>query len=491
MSGERKTEFDDMQGLVRFGHGHLSDTAFVLLQIQDSKAARTWIRSAPINSAKKQDQRPEQVMQLALTAKGLRELGLDTDTLSGFSEEFVAGMSGDENRSRRLGDVGDNAPANWQWGAAAVAEPHLLLMLYARKEALESWWDSLQSDEFRLAFELMQFLPASMNSNREHFGFIDGISQPDIDWSDQHKTGFHERDSYSNKLAAGEVVLGYRNEYGLYSDRPLLDPNQYPDADGLPEAEDSSGMRDLGRNGSYLVMRQLSQDAPAFWQFLDQVSDGNALQRERLAAAMVGRERSDGKPLVPSSGLNGFEFDEDPLGKSCPLGAHVRRANPRAGDFPSGVSGLLSRLIRTLGFGRRHPHEDLIASSRFHRILRRGRVYGESLSVEDALTSSPGQFDRGLHFVSLGANISRQFEFVQNAWIDSTHFAGLQGEADPLMGNRNKRQGGSSADQFSYREGNAPACRIEGLPQFVKLLGGAYFFMPGLRALQYLARDSE
>lgn len=481
-------EFEDIQGLVRFGHGHLPESAFEMLLVRDPGAARDWLREAPVTSAEKLDAPPARVMQVALTAAGLRSLELDPDIIDGFSEEFVGGMAGDANRSRRLGDIGVNEPARWQWGGPD-AEPHVLLMLYAGSGALADWQQQLHDDAFSRAFEVIAELPATFTSNREHFGFIDGISQPEIDWPDTVKTGVHERDSYSNVLARGEIVLGYRNEYGLYTDRPLLDPQSCPAAQLLPPAEDTPALRDLGRNGSYLVMRQLSQDVAGFWQFLDSAVEGDSLERERLAAAMVGRERSDGKPLVPSSGLNRFTYDDDPTGKGCPLGAHVRRANPRTGDFPPGVDGFLSRMIRILGFKRRHPHEDLVASSRFHRVLRRGRVYGDELPPEEALAAAPGEGERGLHFVCLGGNISRQFEFVQNAWINSASFAGMRGEADPLLGNREPVAGGIATDRFYQPQSDAPAHCTSGLPRFVQLLGGAYFFLPGLRALRFISGE--
>ena len=101
----------------------------------------------------------------------------------------------------------------------------------------------------------------------EPFGFTDGVSQPRIDWYGEREPGTTADLDYGNLLIAGEFLLGYRNEYGLYTDRPLLDPEQ-PGATALPIAEDNPTRRDLGRNGTYLVMRELAQDVRGFWRFI-------------------------------------------------------------------------------------------------------------------------------------------------------------------------------------------------------------------------------
>ncbi len=252
-------------------------------------------------------------------------------------------------------------------------------------------------------------------------------------------------------------------------------------------------------------MRQLHQDVPGFWRFINQKAGGAAKERERLAAAMVGRRYQDGTPLTTNgnrptreideqssnAALNQFDYDNDPHGHQCPIGAHIRRSNPRTGDFPPGVNGPVSRLIRTLGFGRRYPGDDLIASTRFHRILRRGREYGPYLSPEEAIKPDALETERGLHFICLVANISRQFEFVQNAWSMGTKFGGVQNETDPLLGNRQPLINGESTDHFTEPDTHGPARSTHELPQFITVRGGGYFFMPGIRALQYIATPPQ
>ena len=148
----------------------------------------------------------------------------------------------------------------------------------------------------------------------------------------------------------------------------------------------------------------------------------------------------------------------------------------------------LARLITLLGFGPRGFRDDLMSSVRFHRILRRGREFGPGLSPEDALAPAPpNEPERGLHFICLNANISRQFEFLQNAWIMSTKFSGLSGESDPLVGNRERVEGCPATDEFVMPQDGGPCRRVSGIPQFVTVRGGEYFFLPGLRALRYFA----
>jgi deferrochelatase/peroxidase EfeB len=205
---------------------------------------------------------------------------------------------------------------------------------------------------------------------------------------------------------------------------------------------------------------------------------------------MVGRSL-DGEPLVPAAdGSNAFDYDQDPHGVRCPIGAHVRRANPRTGDYPPGTRGVLLRVIRFFGFDAKAREFDLIASTRFHRLLRRGRGYGPQLSLDQALADPPPAVETGLHFICLAANIGRQFEFVQNAWIMGTRFAGLHGETDPLLGHRMPEPEGEPVDCFSIPRPDGPDRRLCGLPRFVHVRGGAYFFLPGIHALRYLAGQS-
>lgn len=484
-------ELADIQGLVRFGYKRHTQACFLLLRIKNLDAARAWLAAAPVTSAASADAPPATALQLALSSDGLRALGVAGDIVEGFSSEFVSGMGGDASRARRLGDVGASAPGQWQWGTGART-PHVLVLLYALPGQLDAWQRLIEA-QCAAGFELLARLPCSDMRDHEPFGFRDGISQPQPDWKRERPARDAEQPAYSNLACLGEFLLGYPNEYGGYTDRPLLDPQR--DAKALlPRAEDAPGQADLGRNGSYLVLRQLQQDVPGFWQWVDQQAGGDPAQREKLAVAMVGRTLP-GVPLASMGGagqdLNAFTYDEDPRGAHCPLGAHVRRANPRTADLPPGEPGIISWLKRTLGFDAQALDQDLVAATRFHRLLRRGRAYGAAVPLAQALTVSPGGADTGLHFICLGASVARQFEFVQSAWLSATHFNGLQNESDPLLGTRLAASDGTSTDGFSIPQADGPDQRLQGLPRFVTVLGGAYFFLPGIRALRYLASSGH
>lgn len=507
-------DFADIQGLVRFGHSRLKAACFFRGRIGDPAAARAWLAdatapdwdrgrgvAAKITNAVK-GPLPKTALQVAFTFAGLKELGLDPAVLERFPLDFRCGIAGEEARSRRLGDVGTNDPKSWEWGGPGNV-PHVLVLLYAiTPDRLESFKAEVRRAPWDTAFVGMKCLSTSDMKDHEPFGFMDGVSQPVIDWDREKPARLQDTVEYTNISALGEFLLGYPNEYARYTDRPLVDPEKDPGRI-LPLAEDKPGVRDLGRNGTYLVLRDLQQDVAGFWQFLDRAAQHDARARRRLAHLMVGRMMS-GDPIVPLSpdpiaGVgpdlkdvwqNQFTFAQDPDGTTCPFGAHIRRANPRNADFPAGTKGLLSKLLRALGLGGKHSHYDLVASTRFHRILRRGREYGTLLEPDDAVKEDANRDDRGLHFICLNANITRQFEFLQTSWISNPKFDGLEA-GDPLLGNRKPLWAGKDTDSFAIPEESGLPRRIECLAQFVRVRGGAYFFLPGISALRYLAANGR
>lgn len=456
-------ELDEIQGLVARGFGNLKAARFVLLGIDDKRLARARLRELA-GSVTSAAHRPDRLaINLAFTASGLRALGLAEDAIAEFSFEFRDGMVS-EHRTRILDDVGQSAPPTWSWGGPNSRSVDLLVMLYAVDD--ETIAEALQVvDGERSGISVIAELDTSTLTDREHFGFHDGISQPVIE-------GTGRPGSPENTIKAGEFVLGYENEYGRYTDRPSVARSSDPSGI-LPELPANGDRSDLGRNGSYLVFRQLAQDVSGFWGFVDrQTADTDeALSREALAAKMVGRWPS-GAPLVraperddPALGdANDFAYHhEDPHGFKCPKGSHVRRTHPRDSLDPDPGTA------KSIEVAKRH------------RIARRGRQYGSMLAPDDAVTSMNDTDERGLHFICLNANLARQFEFIQHTWMNNPKFDGLYEDTDPVVTSRTEGHGIFTMPAEPVRR------RVKGLPSFVTVRGGAYFFLPGISAVRYLA----
>ena len=127
-------EYEDLQGLFRFGYGKLTDTCFMLLQIVDVEIARQWLAVVDINSAVTASPPPDTALQIAFSVQGLRAMGVRESVIAGFSDEFIVGMVADESRSRRLGDIGNNAPDRWDWGGGdAAGTPSVAVALCQRR----------------------------------------------------------------------------------------------------------------------------------------------------------------------------------------------------------------------------------------------------------------------------------------------------------------------------------------------------------------------
>jgi len=447
MVNNRRPEWHDMQGLIISAFPQLDAAEYVPLQIDDPEMARQWFgRMADlVTTAFEHPQfavhpftgtfgpTVKLNVNVAITYSGLAKLwNLSKDDRDSFAYPFVEGIAGNPHRSRILGDVGKSEPNSWRWGGARNPVD-VLLMVFAEDDSSRDHAVQVALTSSGLSPILNERLIAlslKAANQREHFGFVDGKSQPIL-------TGTADAERFSESMHVtelGEFVLGYPN-----TDQQVIVP--------------AGQQFDFLKNGSYLVLRQLAQDVPLFWRFVHE--NAGAANAEMLASKIVGRW-PDGRPLLPGGHADNNEFDYagDPHGFGCPVGSHIRRSNPR---------GSLSE----------EPfHREKVNG---HRVLRRGRSYGPKWSGDPDDTRP-----RGLVFLVLNADIERQFEFISQNWTNGASFSGLSGETDPLVGAR------SGDARFTIP--SVPARRaVKGLKDFVTVQGGEYFFLPGIQALKRLA----
>jgi len=433
-------EFDDIQHILLTRAPALNGR-YEFLSFKSPAAGRAWVAAigekvlsaAAMRASVDSDKR---WVTVAFTHSGLRALGVEEESLATFPEEFRQGMAA---RAEILGDTGANEPTKWVDQTASPAL-HAIVILFAR-DADER--GRCVSEHARLiaqctGVEVLSTLDLEATPPfgyaHDHFGYRDRLSQPVIEDSGDVPTP-----GSGEQLKAGEFILGYPDETGLLP--PLPQPQV------------------LSRNGSYMAYRRLEEHVGRFREFL-RTHGGTAEGQELLAAKLMGRWRS-GAPLTlapekddPELGAdlqrnNNFNYKhEDPQGYAVPLGSHMRRMNPR----------------------------DTAANMNRRRMIRRGATYGAHLP-EDA--PDDGQ-ERGIAAFVICASLIRQFEFAQNVWVNDKNFHELANERDPIIGT----QDGS----LEYKIPKRPLRKkITGLPAFTTVRGGAYFFLPGLKALRWLA----
>ena len=372
---------------------------------------------------------------LAFTWNGLRALGLDEASLATFPEEFRQGMAA---RAEILGATGHNHPDHWVGGLAG-SNLHAIAILFARDVAER---ERCKKEHDRYLAEIgeverlsgLDLEAAYPGEPREHFGYRDRVSHPIIEG-----TGEEPPPNAGPAIKAGEFFLGYVDETGVQP--------------GIPQPET------LSRNGSYLAYLRMEEHVGAFREFLRQQGKTRE-EQELMAAKLMGRWRS-GAPLVlapkqddPALGVDLKRTDDfnyatmDPYGYSCPVGSHIRRMNPR----------------------------DTVENMRMRKMIRRGGTYGPLLpegAPDDGV-------ERGIAAFIGCASLVRQFEFAMNVWVNDPDFKGLGNERDPLVGTQD--------GTFDMTIPKRPIKKmIKGLPAFTTIRGGAYFFLPGVRALRFLA----
>jgi Dyp-type peroxidase family len=339
-------------------------------------------------------------------------------------------------RAEIIGATGANDPSHW---VGRLADPalHAMVVLFAgdaaERERCREEHDRYRSRVGGATVLSALDLDAISSEPREHFGYLDRLSEVVIEGS-----GVSPNPGSGPAIKAGEFILGYPDETGA--------------TPALPEPEI------LSKNGSYVAYVRFEEHVGRFREFLRQ-HGATREEQELVAAKLMGRWRS-GAPLVlapdkddPALGAdrkrtNDFDYAKDPYGYACPIGTHIRRMNARDGG----------------------------EAERRHRMIRRGGTYGPPLpegAPDDGV-------ERGIAAFIGCASLIRQFEFAMSAWVNDPHFKGLGNERDPFVGTQD--------ETFDMTIPHRPIRKkLVGLPAFTTLRGGAYFFLPGIRALRFLA----
>jgi Dyp-type peroxidase family len=432
-------ELDDIQaGLVHPRPTRYAG-AVLLGRVDNPRDGRELLRRViPLipSAAGSSEPRKEGWAAVGLSFQGLKALGVPEDSLASFPPEFQEGMAA---RAAELGDTGESAPERWE---QPLGRDDVHLAIYALapdparlEEALADAREALRDvPGVALIWEQGTYM---LPTERTSFGFKDGISNPAIEGSGIPGTNPHEE-----PFKAGEFILGYPNE------NDELPPMPTPEV--------------LARNGSYVVFRKLQTRVAEYRQYLRSRAK-NREEEALLAAKFVGRWPS-GAPLALAPERDDPELGADPernnaflyaaddaRGLKCPLGAHARRAYARDAE--------------------------IIGVPRLHRMIRRSSSYGPMLP--EGVLEDDGA-DRGILFFGLQANLTRGFEFVKSQWINEGTFIGMPSEMDPLVGPNDETRMFTVPQQPIRR-------RLTQLPQFVVNRGGEYLFMPGRRALGWIA----
>jgi len=519
----------DIQGnvLKTYARHQFSTARYVFFGINDVEGGRRFVldvipfitTAAPWARPERdgdEPPKPSATTNIAFSYHGLKRLRLPEMSLHSFPEEYSMGM-----RERRdiLGDDGKSAPENWDpvWNKSSERVDIWLSINGRSEDSVEARYREIleivdktnggvtqltghrgDNGANDLAYQDAAAL-SDMNGlpgPREHFGYTDGISNPYFegtlaDPANVFGAGKPTRspaDTISGwePLETGEFILGHRDE-----------------AKEVPEAPIP---RLLSYNGSYLVYRKLHENVGAFNRYIEGQGANLPGGAEEVAAKFAGRWRNgapittfetkeeadqcmndiaDARKAVDEATnqitrdlarkkylklrgrLVGFDYNDDLAGSRCPVGAHARRTNPRG----------------ALEFGVDDAFDTPGALTDRRRLLRRGLPYGQS----DENSGDDG--NHGIIFMAVGASIKRQFEFVQQQWVNYGNDFKLANEKDPLVGNHgngdNGQGNGNMIIPAEPGSGKAPHF-CTGMPRFVEMRGGGYFFLPSLTALRMI-----
>jgi Dyp-type peroxidase family len=319
------------------------------------------------------------------------------------------------------------------------------------------------SASIKVVYSEMGQVRPGKERGHEHFGFLDGVSQPGIQGLTRSSKPIYRPNQGlpgQDLIWPGEFVFGY--------------PGQHPDdpvKPGLPPDMAAPWMK----NGSFMVFRRLEQKVPEFRRFIAEQAARLGMDRELLAARMVGRWKSGAPlelaPLRDNAALGGddsrnndFEYADDPLQRRCPYAAHIRKVYPRD-DTGS------------------------LAEAQRHRIIRAGIPFGPEVEPGETTT----RHSRGLMFVCYQTSIERQFEYIQRRYANNPEF--VDGKTrpsggpvtpgyDPIIGQA-PGQGVRAMDEpYPNYPAGSRRTTLQLPQQFVTLTAAAYFFMPSITALR-------
>jgi Dyp-type peroxidase family len=399
-------------------------------------------------------------LNVALTRSGLRQL---LGALPSLDLAFQRGAD-DPTTIERLNDIPGSA-----WLPSFVSDriDGVLLITGRHRPSVTSYSNAvlrLLGSSVRAVYTEMGSARPGAERGHEHFGFLDGISQPGIRGLTRPSKPIYQPDQGlpgQNLIWPGEFLFGY--------------PGQHPD-DPVKEGPAPKMAAPWMRNGSYMVLRRLEQKVPEFRAFVRQQATRLGMDAELLAARMVGRWKS-GAPLEraplrddPALGRddkrnNDFDFgDDDRYQRKCPYAAHIRKAYPR--------------------------NDIALAEAQRHRIIRAGIPFGPEVEPGETTT----RHSRGLMFVCYQTSIERQFEYIQRHYANNPDFVGgkerpgggglVKPGFDPIIG----QAPGNGPRRMDEPYPNYPAgsrrTTLEIPNQFVVLTAAAYFFMPSISALR-------
>lgn len=448
-------DLDDIQGNILRGYRKNFARHFVLT-FGTATGARELIglltagdgsKAPQVTSARPWDQVPPYCLNIGLTADGLKALGLPQPILDLFPAAYLGGPT---RNASAIGDDGPSAPDNWVMGGPNNDPAHAIVSLYTNESetlgSLSAWLRSL-FPQYQTGVAL-EHNGTAMPKGRVHFGYEDGISQPRIEGAPGK-----QRPDMQPESRTGEFLLG-KNYVNQFNGNFI---------DDLP--------RELADNGTYGAFRILKQEVFSFEHFIHDAGAKYGIDPEMVAAKMVGRWRN-GTPLtlspnapktMPREAISNYDyapnednpaFFDDDQGFRCPIGAHMRRMNPRS----------------AVVMGKPHTR----------RIIRRNFPYGPAIKPGDA----PDDIERGLVGFFICGDLSMQFEFLQKIWANQDiSTTGIRGTRDPIIGAQPEHGG-----QFVIRtQDRSDPIIFDEVPRLVVTRGSSYCFIPSMTGLKFLA----